>query len=71
MIEQRDFVTGGWSDYFTQLQTFFRDSTRETGIAIARLLYAPVRYIWRDSNLVMLYTLHAYLQEEGDFITEC
>ena len=36
--EEGDFVSGDWSDYFTQLQTFVRDLTRQFGIA--RLPYA-------------------------------
>ena len=36
--EEGDFISGGWSDYVTQFQTFFRDLTRRFGIA--RLPYA-------------------------------
>ena len=52
--EEGDFVTGRWSDYFPQINTCFRDSTRQIGITIA--YYIPAQKLCSgDLNIVTLH----------------
>ena len=66
--EEGDFVTGSWSDYFFQLQTF-SEIQQERLV----LLLRDYHMYWHSSihvgRLKLSDAILQCLQEEGDFIT--